>query len=610
LPSVSPEVKDVTAALASIEKPVFIVDEAEGAFLAVNPAFESLTGYRCDELRGARSLDLIDLEDREAGRQCLKNVVHESSGSIRLGLFTRCGHVLCAQCAGKKMICGDKPAVMVVVEASDTPDRPNRAQEGIDAVSRALMDTAPDLIIIKSHCGGEFRYLKVNRAFEEFFGVTESEITGHTDFEVLDAENAKVFHRLDTMAVQAESGPVHFRGISFPGAPGAGERLFDIVEAPVADASGRVVMLAAIGRDMTGHYRLERRLRESEEQYRALVENSFDMIFTLDERGAFTYASSASWGITGFWREELRGFSIYDYLTDEDAEHMRGALAQVLRGQTVRNLEVSLRQKDGSTAFLEANLTPLQDPDGKVTGVHGIARDVTPRARLEQQKEHWYSLLTHDLRSPIASARSWAEMLTDPVYRDKPQVREKAEARVVQGLDDALQTLEVMVNFGRLKRGDVTPDTQPMDIFTTLLDVTKALTPDLEEKELVLTINHRDVEEAKKEKLQILANPALLRMVLENLVGNAVKYARRGINVSIVAQEGHLVIAVEDDGPGIAEEYQDHIFDEYYQITGSKPGTGLGLASVKLVAREHGGDCWVVSSPGQGSAFFFKIPLP
>jgi signal transduction histidine kinase len=110
------------------------------------------------------------------------------------------------------------------------------------------------------------------------------------------------------------------------------------------------------------------------------------------------------------------------------------------------------------------------------------------------------------------------------------------------------------------------------------------------------------------------ANPIRLRQVLDNVVGNAIKYSNDGgeINISIHSEGNQVILEVTDQGPGIPPADQPHIFDKFYRATNIGPdveGSGLGLAIVKNIVESHQGRIWVESAVGKGSSFFIVLPV-
>ncbi len=111
------------------------------------------------------------------------------------------------------------------------------------------------------------------------------------------------------------------------------------------------------------------------------------------------------------------------------------------------------------------------------------------------------------------------------------------------------------------------------------------------------------------EKISFKADPYKINTLIENLLGNAIKYARSTIRVEFSRTNSHFLFVVSDDGHGISEKYQEKIFDEYFQVPASKQGTGLGLYSVKKVVENHKGNIILDSSINAGTRFTVTIPL-
>ncbi len=133
--------------------------------------------------------------------------------------------------------------------------------------------------------------------------------------------------------------------------------------------------------------------------------------------------------------------------------------------------------------------------------------------------------------------------------------------------------------------------------------------PQIEEKGIKIFINNKEKEDWNKiEKIFFKGDPHQLKTLIENLLGNAVKYAKSTIEIELQNSDHYIHFIISDDGPGIPEKYLEKIFDEYFQIPGSKKGTGLGLYSVKKVVETHKGKICVNSFPDMGTTFEITFP--
>jgi signal transduction histidine kinase len=142
-----------------------------------------------------------------------------------------------------------------------------------------------------------------------------------------------------------------------------------------------------------------------------------------------------------------------------------------------------------------------------------------------------------------------------------------------------------------------------------LLSVVKSNLPEIEHKGIDIFINNKSKEGWNNLDMVILtADPCQLETMIQNLLLNAIKYADTTIKVELNKNGSEIRFVISDDGPGIPEKYHENIFDQYFQIPGSKPGTGIGLYSVKKTVENHDGKIVVHSSLGEGSRFVVTFP--
>jgi signal transduction histidine kinase len=154
-------------------------------------------------------------------------------------------------------------------------------------------------------------------------------------------------------------------------------------------------------------------------------------------------------------------------------------------------------------------------------------------------------------------------------------------------------------------------DQEPFDIKELLCAVTRNCQPALKAESISLKVNDQEVEEYRNSTGVVMYSGDIgkLRSLLENLIGNAGKYARSRIDIHLHCDIEHIELVVDDDGRGVAEPFRRKIFEEYYQVPGSKNGTGIGLYSVKRIVDHYQGKIAVQSSPLGGARFVVTLPL-
>jgi signal transduction histidine kinase len=249
------------------------------------------------------------------------------------------------------------------------------------------------------------------------------------------------------------------------------------------------------------------------------------------------------------------------------------------------------------------------------SGVHAgflfIFHDATLEKRSEVLSRNFLSLVSHKLRTPLAIALGYHELLQGSA-KDMPAEQKKMLAKI-QGEDEKLlRIVEKLITFTAVQSPEnIVLDRAEASIAAVVDSALKALA--VAEKPAVTVVWDA---EAAKALPPTRMDAFLMKEVVANLVENAIKFnkkEKKRVEISAARVDGFLRVTVKDDGPGIPGEEQPKLFRKFYQIdpdfTGQVQGFGVGLAFVKNVAEAHGGTAALKSAPGEGSAFSFTVPL-
>ncbi|TAL10514.1 MAG: PAS domain S-box protein [Nitrospirae bacterium] len=357
--------------------------------------------------------------------------------------------------------------------------------------------------------------------------------------------------------------------------------------------------------------------RLPDERYRSLVDAAPDMIFTLDADGSVTSLNPAFETLTGWPRAEWIGESLSSLLHPEDAPLAKDCLRRVLKGDVQALFEVRLRSKSGAYLTGEFMAVPHRQ-DGEVTGVDGIARDVTTRKQGEQKARQADRLaalgvllggVAHELNNPLFIISGYAQLarekLAQRLYEDLP-----ADLETIR---EAGQRASAIVNrfLGVANRADVPLEPCRVDVLVMqaldLLSAQFAL-------DQIAVRTHLDADLP-----QLTANAQNLTHVFMNLFANAREamaqaHGRGTLSVSVTRvparTESWVEVRVTDDGPGIAAAHLPHIFDLFYTTKPLGVSTGLGLSICHRIVTELGGELVCDSVPGQGATFIVRLPAP
>ncbi len=338
---------------------------------------------------------------------------------------------------------------------------------------------------------------------------------------------------------------------------------------------------------------LEKRAQISESE-QARLESIFasidDGVIVLDEDKRFVLMNRAAREAFGLESAQLTGRLIDDVISHTD---LRALLAKSGDG-AVKYYELNF---DDGRVF-SAQHTPIPEVGAAIT-----MQEITYLKRLDQMKSDFVHTVSHDLRSPLTAVLGYAEL----VERVGPLTEQQQEfVRRIQG---SVQNITALVNelldLGRLEAGfDSRRESVQLESIVTyslgLFD------PLVKEKNIRLT---QDVASGLP---ALRANPIRIRQMIDNLIGNAVKYTPPGgtVGVGVRTEDNQIIVEVRDSGPGIPRDEQQRIFEKFYRgsnVTGTK-GSGLGLSIVKSIVDSYHGRVWVESMENQGACFFVVLP--
>jgi PAS domain S-box-containing protein len=353
--------------------------------------------------------------------------------------------------------------------------------------------------------------------------------------------------------------------------------------------------------DRTFHSMAES-LDEARSKEEALTANAADVICSLDENIRFTKVNPAAKRSWGYDDDELLGRSILTLLDNADTERVRHALEEIRLGKSNSPIEMRVRRKDNS----QCDSLWSAQWSAQAKSLFCVAHDISERKQLERLKQEVVAMVSHDLRSPLTAMQSLLELLQAGVLG---QLNEKG-IRKIEMASQVLQRLISMINdlldMERLEAGMFDLEMRHRELY-------KLVECSFDAVRTMADTNSIELKWDADEVFVYCDEDRIIR-VLVNLLSNAIKFSPAGsqVTVSASADEEWVEVRVSDHGRGIPAEKLKAIFERYKQIdrTDEKVGgSGLGLAICKAIVDAHKGTSGVESVLGEGSTFWFKLPM-
>jgi PAS domain S-box-containing protein len=526
--------------------------------------------------------------------------------------------------------------VLIVVRDLTDRKQAERALQEREAMLRAIGDNLPKgFIYQRVHEPGKgFYYSYVSAGVERLLGIkpeavllnpqTPRSVGFAEDLALADRAAQESLRNLTPIELQMRhrtaDGEIHWSSIrSVPRRLEDGRTVWDGVEVDITDLK-----------------RTEAALRVSEAQFRRAFDDAPIGISLVSPSGQFLQVNDCYCDLLGYSEAELLGLAFQDITHPDDLEADLESFQQLLSGE-IRLLQIQKRylSKQGAAIPVVLNAAVVRDQTGQVLYSVGHVQDIRERLKIEQMKDEFISVVSHELRTPLTSIRGALGILETGIFDQKPDRAKQMLQIAINNSERLVRLVNDILSLERLESGKVDLVMEPCQVAELIQQAVDSVQPLADQAQIKLAVTSLSVS--------LWAAPDAIVQALTNLLGNAIKFSPPDSTVWLSAElepaepepaepeqpnpvrsssrmapaqltaSNWVCFTVCDQGRGIPLDKQEMIFEQFQQVDGSdsrkKGGTGLGLTICKRIVEQHGGKIGVDSQPGEGSRFYFRLPV-
>lgn len=356
--------------------------------------------------------------------------------------------------------------------------------------------------------------------------------------------------------------------------------------------------------------RSQEALRNSQALFGGIISIADDAIISIDSQQNITLFNSGAEKIFGYSASEVLGQSLDILIPKRYIKAHKNHVDEFGKSpnqarRMAERQEIYARRKDGSEFPAEASISKLTQDSDIVYTVY--LQDISDRKQIERMKDEFVSVVSHELRTPLTSIHGSLGMLASGLIKPDSEQGKRLLQIATDSTERLVRLINDILDIERIESGKVRMEKQSCNVADVIDEAVNIMQTIAASSKVTLSISNLSIN--------IWADPDRIIQTLTNLLSNAIKFSKPESTVWLIAQQqdSEVLFTVRDTGRGIPEDKLESIFERFQQVDASdsrkQDGTGLGLAICKSIVQQHDGRIWVESVLGEGSAFYFTVPV-
>ncbi|MHC1736508.1 MAG: PAS domain S-box protein [Ignavibacteriaceae bacterium] len=592
----------------------------QGKINFANASFINTLGYSDFEVKNKSILDFVEVTYKNENKFAIIDIINSDFNSIELPFVNKKGEIIYLLASFSSSGAGINDNLVISGIFINITEKKSAENELL--MMRKVFEASNDGIAVEL----EDVFIMANDSFAKLYGYSGgAEITGLSVMSIIDKTDQEKVNQLANMGRLTMDVPAAYEALSVKK---DGTKFFAELSVTRTEFINKNYAIV-IARDITERKRTQLVIRDSEERYRSITENIEDFFYTAERVGSkltFVFFTSAV--------EKITGYQQADFLTDrrlffriifpDDFELVKNKIRDFLDNyyKNLDEFEYRIIKQDGSVIWVKNKVKAIRNDEGVIQKIYGLVGDISVHKKtvaeikqttenlkkLNDTKDRFISIISHDLRTPFSSILGFTDLVLHDNELSNDEIREYVKY-IQESSQNMLTLVNSLLDWTRLQTGRIEFKPQKTEFSSVVKKAVVSMSGFAMQKGIEL------VNEIPDDRY-VFIDGNLILQAINNLISNALKFTYQGGKITISStqssQPRFLEVCVTDTGVGIPEAKISKIFEVDSKFTtegtGGEKGTGLGLSLVREIIEKHGGKIWVESKLKSGSSFKFLIP--